>query len=307
MFRSLLASGAVRLALSPLFLAVFLAASLADAASDPRFTQGVFWKVERDGASASHIFGTIHLSDPRLRELPEQIRQPFIAAHDVVFELPDDPEGPALMTQAMILSDGRRLDDILGPDLFAQVVGAAARYGLAPQALRPLKPWALSVFLVAPPAELARKAQGEQSLDEWLRSEAQRRGKAVHGLESFREQIAVFNGMTEAEQVAMVRDLVADSAKAEAEFAKLLQAYMKSDIGAIFAQMNDMSGVSDQAAARRFLQRLIYDRNVTMVSRMQTYLTKGNAFVAIGAAHLPGEGGVLDLLEKQGYRVTRVY
>ncbi len=235
------------------------------------------------------------------------MRQPFIAAHVAVFELPDDPQGPALMTQAMMLSDGRQLDEILGPELFATVAQAATRYNLPPQALRPLKPWALSLFLVAPPAEMARKARGEKSLDEWLRSEAQRRGKPVHGLESYREQIAVFNEMTEAEQVAMVRDLVADSAKAENEFAALFQAYMKSDIGAILDQVNDMSGVSDQEAAERFRQRLIYDRNVTMVTRMQPYLADGQAFIAIGAAHLPGEGGVLDLLEKQGYRVTRVY
>lgn len=277
------------------------------AAEEPRFTQGILWQVERDGRPASHVFGTIHLSDPRLRDLPEQVRQPFVAARAAVFELPDDPQGPALMTQAMMLSDGRQLDEILGPELFATVAQAATRYNLPPQALRPLKPWALSLFLVAPPAEMARKARGEKSLDEWLRSEAQRRGKPVHGLESYREQIAVFNEMTEAEQVAMVRDLVADSAKAENEFAALFQAYMKSDIGAILDQVNDMSGVSDKEAAERFRQRLIYDRNVTMVTRMQPYLADGQAFIAIGAAHLPGEGGVLDLLEKQGYRVTRVY
>ena len=263
--------------------------------------------MQRDGGPISHVFGTMHATDPRLRDLPEQVRQPFVAARDVVFELPDDPNGQALMAQAMVLTDGRRLDDILGPELFAQVTRAGARYGLAPQALRPLKPWALGSFLIFPPAELARIAGGEPVLDEWLRGEARRRGKAIHGLESFAEQIAIFDEMTQAEQIAMVRDLVTDSAGAEAQFDRILRAYLKSDIGAIFAEMNDISGLSDQEAARRFQQRLIYDRTVLMVARMEPYLAAGNAFVAIGAAHLPGEAGVLDLLEKQGYRVTRVY
>lgn len=305
-----LSPAGMRLAILPalaLVLFVTLLAGLGEAVADPRFAQGIFWKVQRDGGPSSYLFGTMHATDPRLRDLPEQIRQPFVAARDVVFELPDDPQGQTLMAQAMVLSDGRRLDDILGPELFAEVAEAAARYGLTPQGLRPLKPWALSTFLIFPPAELARIVNGEKVLDDWLRSEARRRGKAIHGLESFAEQIAIFDEMPEAEQIAMVSDMVADSAMAEAEFDRMLKAYLKSDIGSIFAQMNDMSGVSDQAAAQRFQQRLIADRNATMVARMQPYLARGDAFVAIGAAHLPGEAGILDLLEKQGYRVTRVY
>ncbi len=303
---------AARLAVLPLFvLAVVLWAAVcadaAQAAADHRFTKGILWKVQRDGGPASHLFGTVHATDPRLRDLPEQIRQPFVAAREVVFELPDDPQGAALMARAMMLPAGRRLDDILGPELFAAVAEAAAPYGLPPEALRPLKPWALSSFLIFPPDELARIAGGEAVLDDWLKREAKRRGKAVYGLETFDEQIAVFDEMSEAEQVAMVRDLVADSAGAEALFAELLDAYLRSDTGALYAQMNDISGVSDQAAAERFRQRLIFDRNATMVARMQPFLARGNAFVAIGAAHLPGEAGVLDLLERQGYRVTRVY
>ena len=304
---TLLASLSAALPAAALALFVAVAAAPALAAGDALYGKGILWKVQRDGGPSSHLFGTVHATDPRLRELPEQVREPFVTARQVIFELPDDPQGQARLAQSMMLSDGRRLDDILGPDLFAKVVQAAARYGLAPQALRPLKPWALSTFLIFPPPELARIAGGEKVLDEWLRSEARRRGKAIYGLESFDEQIAIFNEMTEAEQIAMVTDLVADSARVEAQFAKLLRAYMKSDIGAIFAQMNDMSGISDKAAAERFQQRLIYDRNVTMVTRMEPYLASGDAFVAIGAAHLPGESGVLDLLEKQGYSVTRVY
>lgn len=299
---------AIRLIVLPALVLLLLALfGPAEAASDHRFDKGILWKVQRDGAPASHILGTIHSTDPRLRDLPEQIRQPFVSARQVIFELPDDPQGQALMGRAMVLPHGRRLDDILGAELFGRVAEATARYGLAPQALVPLKPWALGSFLIYPPAELARLASGEKVFDDWLRAEAQRRGKPIHGLETFAEQIAVFDGMTEAEQVAMVQDLVADSPRTEAVFADTLNAYLKNDIGAIFAEMHDMADVSDRAAAARFLQRLIYDRNATMVARMQPYLAGGSAFVAIGAAHLPGEAGVLDLLEEQGYRVTRVY
>jgi len=52
---------------------------------------------------------------------------------------------------------------------------------------------------------------------------------------------------------------------------------------------------------------MLDDRNRTMVKRMIPLLQRGSAFVAVGAAHLPGEEGMLYLLEQEGYRVTRIY
>jgi uncharacterized protein YbaP (TraB family) len=56
-----------------------------------------------------------------------------------------------------------------------------------------------------------------------------------------------------------------------------------------------------------FDQRLLYDRNPRMVERMQPQLQAGSAFIAVGALHLYGDKGLLRLLERAGYRVTRVY
>ena len=288
---------------------VLLAAAMAvpAAAGDTKYAEGIFWKVQRDGGPESFVLGVVHSTDPRLRELPEQIRQPFVSARDVVFELPQDPEGAAAFSSAMMLQGDIGLERILGDALFGSVSQAALRYGLNPQALRGLQPWALGTFLAFSPTEFARLRSGAQVFDDWLMDTAQRRGKAVHGLESYQERIAFFDSMSQADQVVMVTDLVADNAKIEAQQARVLNAYLKSELGNVFTLLTDMSGVNDEQAARKFLQRLIFDRNAIMATRMEPFLRRGNTFVAIGALHLPGEAGVLDLLERQGYRITRVY
>ena len=56
-----------------------------------------------------------------------------------------------------------------------------------------------------------------------------------------------------------------------------------------------------------FQKRLIIDRNQRMVERMHKRLEEGNAFIAVGALHLPGEKGILRLLEHRGYRVRSIY
>jgi len=293
------------LVLSALLLGLVLPQSLS--AEDIRFGQGLLWKVQRNGGPASHILGTIHSSDPRLQNLPPEVSQAFETAGVAVFELPAASASQSKVAEAMRLPPGQRLEDILGSELFGRVAQAVEPLGVKPEGLQSLKPWSLILFLALPPIELVRQSQGKVAFDVWLRAEAARQGKRVEALETYDEQIEIFDGLTTDEQVAMVTDLVADYGRIEAHFNRMFRAYLKGNISEIMAVANDVSEVPDVAAARRFKERLLDDRNVTMVEGMGPLLREGGAFIAIGAAHLPGEGGVLDLLESQGYSVTRAY
>jgi hypothetical protein len=87
----------------------------------------------------------------------------------------------------------------------------------------------------------------------------------------------------------------------------MFRAYLKGDIAVLMEEANDISGVSDVGTAQRLKTRLIDDRNRIMAARIAPLLRDGGVFVAIGAAHLPGEGGVLARLEARGYSITRAY
>ena len=63
----------------------------------------------------------------------------------------------------------------------------------------------------------------------------------------------------------------------------------------------------DEAVFDRFMQRILYDRNIRMLERVEMAFNRGNAFVAVGASHLADEKGLLQNLSKKGYRVTPVY
>ena len=88
---------------------------------------------------------------------------------------------------------------------------------------------------------------------------------------------------------------------------ELLDAYKQRDLGAMLAINKQAMDAGDQRLARDFQRRLIIDRNRRMADRMQQYLKEGNAFVGVGALHLPGEQGLLELLEQRGYSVRAVY
>lgn len=277
------------------------------AAAGLPYGEGLLWRVQKEGGSTSYILGTIHSTDPRLRKLAPEIERAIDASHIMAFELLAEGPGQEAMAQAMLLPPGRSLEEAIGPALFRRALDAAAPLGVPAENLQRFKPWALGMLLGRPAIEVIRQTQGEPAFDFWLQAEGRRRGKQLLALESYAEQVEIFDGMSEAEQIAMVTDMLADHAEIEAQFNRIFRAYLKGDIGVAMTVANDVSGVSDEAAAERFKQRLIDDRNRIMAARILPLLRDGGAFVAIGAAHLPGEEGVLARLAARGYSVTRDY
>jgi hypothetical protein len=135
---------------------------------------------------------------------------------------------------------------------------------------------------------------------------ARQAGKQVHGLETIAEQLEVFEGLPLDDQVALLRDAVEQFAGIDALHAELLAAYKRQDLAAMMAINEAAMQIGDRRLAEKFQRRLIVDRNHRMAERLEPYLKQGGAFVAVGALHLPGEQGLVRLLEERGYAVRRV-
>ena len=89
-------------------------------------------------------------------------------------------------------------------------------------------------------------------------------------------------------------------------FEALHRAWLARDTAGILA-IGEKHKPADDRLYREVMDRLLDQRNRRMAERLAPVLKQGKAFIAVGAAHLPGEAGLLYLLEKAGYRVTAVY
>lgn len=303
---SLCRSALLATAIALLALITAAAAQAASTAAVP-YGDGLLWRVERAGTAPSHVFGTLHSTDPRVTTLPKPVIDALARARSVALEIVQNKETPVHMARAMVLPQGRRLDTILGDELFAKLAAVAGRLGLPARALVRLKPWAASTVISIPAEERAGAAQGRQRLDAALQSRAQSRGIPVHGLETVAEQLAIFDGMSERDQVMFLEQAVKDNAKLTEFVRTIKQYYLARDLAGLFTWMERQTAGADERLMHIFKDRVINDRNRTMVRRMAARLDEGAAFVAVGAAHLPGVQGVLNLLAARGWRVTRVY
>ena len=271
------------------------------AQADTERGHGLLWEISKSGQLPSHLFGTIHSEDPEVVALPAPVRQVFDAANSVVLEILMDTEAMMYSSTAMLMLDGRSLSDVLGMPLYKQVAEAIASRGIPELVLNRMKPWAVAVTLSTPALETG------QVLDLVLYQDALQQDKAVYGLETMQEQLDLFDSLPESDQVILLRDAVDNLPELDAMNAELLAVYKQRDIEGLLAINETAMQTGDQRLAKDFQRRVIDDRNHRMAERMQPYLQQGKAFVAVGALHLPGKEGLLNLLEQQGYTVRRVY
>jgi uncharacterized protein YbaP (TraB family) len=271
------------------------------------YGEGLLWRIDTPGSQPSYLFGTIHLTDPRVTKLPPAVVKAVEEADSLTLELIMNAETERMLAAAARLTGDRTLNDILGDELYAEVLDATSAYGMFDGALRGLKPWVVLAVMSAPPEELMRAALGHLTVDATLQQMAFDRGISVHALETVAEQVEVLGGMPEADTVEMLRQAVEFQPQMHEMIERMIGRYLAVDLAGIQAIVVEQSVGDDQEILDRFMERMIDRRNLLMADRMAGVLVEGRAFVAVGALHLPGEAGVLSLLVQRGHRVTRVY
>jgi hypothetical protein len=292
-----------------LMLALVWSSVVPAAVPELPFGQGVLWKIELPSGDTqpSFLFGTVHSSDKRILKLPLEVRRAFAGARSATFEIRTKGSDTARMSEFMQLPPDKTLDDFLSDEQMDLLRSAAEEDGINERVWQQTKPWALGLSLSLPQSERKRAQRGRKVLDFSLQTRARDFGIPVYGLETLDEQLAVFDEMPVTLQIEYLELTLRSLDEREERFESLLQDYLARDLDALHARMNEgLAEVSPESRAD-FQDKLLDRRNFNMAERMEERLREGGAFVAVGALHLSGEKGVLNLLQSKGYSLTRVY
>ena len=125
-------------------------------------------------------------------------------------------------------------------------------------------------------------------------------------LEKLEEQMALLEERSSQDQAAILREVLDQLEDDPDPLEGLITDYLAGSMTDTYRRVEQEARGGD-ADGRRFKEVFLDARNRIMVERMIPLLERGKAFVAVGALHMPGEEGILALLEQRGYRVTRVY
>ena len=159
---------------------------------------GLLWRISSGDHKVSYLLGTIHSEDPRVTRLKPAVARALDASDRFVMEMILDTQAFMQFGAAMVLDQDTDLEKLVGKDTYGRVVSAMADYGMPEPAVRRLKPWVVIAMLSMP------KSGGGQILDMALYQRATSQGKPASGLESAKEQLAVFEGLSVQDQIELL-------------------------------------------------------------------------------------------------------
>jgi uncharacterized protein YbaP (TraB family) len=275
--------------------------------------EGLLWRIEAQGVAPSYLFGTMHSTELDLVALSEPVKAALAEARTVAVELAD-AQGAATQAEMVAYVSHNALDfsgrglDGLTPEQVAEVERRIAEAGMPASVAASLKPWFLGVTLGISACEMKRMGTGLPTVDATVEAAGRDKGARIVGLETVTEQLDAVSKISDETARRMIRDAVATPGASDDLQATSLALYRGRRVGWYFAMKEETMGEAlDLSAYADFMEGVVDRRNALMAERSKPLIEQGAALIAVGALHLPGANGLVEIFRQQGFAVTRVW
>ena len=284
---------------SLLLAAGLLTASLVFSQSATPHT--LLWRISGKGiAKPSYLFGTMHILCAEDAVLSDSLKAAIAGCEELYFEINlSDMSGMLNAMKYMRMNDSKKLSDLLKPEEYTRVKDYFTKHSsLLPFGmLERFKPMLISGLI----EEQGMGCQTADGMELTIMKEGRPYHKPVNGLETVEFQAGLFDSIPyelQAKELLGYIDSVEENSK---NMQQLVQLYKTQDLDGI-----DKLSQKDEGGINGYMDLLLYGRNRKWAKELDGLLGKKSLLIAVGAAHLPGINGVIELLRKEGYTVEPV-
>lgn len=260
----------------------------------------LLWRITGKNISRpSYLFGTMHVLCAKDAALSDSLKAAIAACDELYFEINlSDMAGMLNSMKYMRMNDSKKLSDLLKPDEYARVKEYFARHAsmLPFSLLERFKPMLISGLV----EEQALDCETTDGMELMIMKEA-RHSKPINGLETAEFQAGLFDSIPYEAQAKELVNYIDSSDQNKQMTRQLVDLYNHQDLDGI-----DELSRKEDGGMSGYMDLLLYGRNRKWAKGLDNLLMKRSLLVAVGAAHLPGAGGVIDLLRKEGYTVEPV-
>jgi len=287
-------------------LLLALSAAYAQTATppQPKLRRFLMWKAT-SATSTMYLVGSIHVGDKTMYPLPPEVEAAFAAAKVLTVEINiknvDKMKTMELIQQNGMYSGGDSLSKHISKETSDALDSFCTAHSLPRAGVEQLKPWVVAVTIAA----LSWQQAGEDpalGIDMHFLDES-KPPQRIDELETIESQLGLFVNATDEEQQALLASTLKQGDKMKETIKQLQATYASGDAEALDKLMKEEA----DTGSKSLTQKLLYDRNVTMVARLEDYLKKKEqVFVVVGAGHIVGDKGIAKLLRDKGYKVEQV-
>lgn len=262
------------------------------------------WRVT-DGDSTVYLGGTVHLLRPSDYPLPEEFEQAYQQSDEIVFETDlatmSDIATQAQMLSQLTYSDDRTLMSVLTPEAYTALEEYAASVGMPIMMMQKFKPGMVVSTLQV--MEFQRMGFTPQGVDAFFNSRAMGDAKTLGALESLEDQIGFLADMGAGNESEFILMSLDDLETTDEVMEQMISAWRSGDAD----DLAEMFVADMRERAPELYESLLRGRNLNWLPQIETMLADANTeFVLVGAAHLVGEDGLLDLLAARGYEIEQL-
>jgi uncharacterized protein YbaP (TraB family) len=262
----------------------------------------LLWRISgKNLKTPSYLFGTIHMICGNDIQLSDSLKSAIRQSDKVYLELDMDNifELMGVITKMKMNGDTTLADLLTAAEYEKIKLFFKSQNTLLPfSMLETYKPMVAASTLM----QASIDCDNATSMEQMIMQEAKSKNKKIDGLETMSYQMSIFDSIPYKLQAKQLLDYVDNYGKDDnKEFEELSEAYRKQQL----SKLEDLTKKEDMGM-KRFTEILLYQRNVNWVNKLKDLLSNNALVIAVGAGHLPGDRGVINLLKKAGYKVEPV-
>jgi hypothetical protein len=260
----------------------------------------VLWEISGKGLKQpSYLFGTMHVLCAQDAKLSDSLQYAIDMSEVVYFEVDMDNTTELMgLFKYIRMNDNKKLSDLMTADEYQRVKDyfTKNRSILPLSMMERFKPYFIASML----SESQMPCETKNGMEEVIMQEVKKQQKPVNGLETMAFQASVFDSIPYTEQARELLKTIDSAGKEDSLTARMLSVYRSQDLDAIEKLTAEEEGVSS------YLNLFLYDRNTKWIPVIENAIQKSPSLIAVGAAHLPGKKGVIQLLANAGYKLRPV-
>lgn len=260
----------------------------------------LLWKISGEGLSTpSYLFGTIHLICPDNYVWTATMQKAFDTTREVAFELDlDDPALQSTVYSGMLLKEGKTLKDFFqGKDYQKLSAFMQDSLGISLEMLQNMQPFVVMSLL----SMKAINCSVPDSYEGNISKMAENAGKEIVGLESPADQLHIFQSMNKDTIIEQLMKATEDWDSVKTQYQKMVKSYEAQDLESLY------NAIISSPDSKGNLNTLLFERNEKWIPKIEKLIHDQATFIAVGAGHLWGKKGLIQLLRKQGYQVEPVH
>lgn len=262
------------------------------------------WSIEKNDVTM-YLFGTIHLMKEDVQWYEGDIKEAFERSDMLIVEvnqasLSREAKVKTIRDLALLPSNAQ-LGDLISDERIAALKSMLEPLGVPEKAIQSWRPW-YAALTVAGTAARQAGFLPEHGVDVTLLSKAREREMKIQQLETFHEQLSLFADLDREEAVYFLTDSLEERDEMQALFEKLKRNWLKDNSSALRELLQESARENPD-----FYAKVYEERNKRWLSKIENLIEEGTGtyFVAVGAGHLLGDEGLLELLRQRGCEVEK--